>query len=149
MKINQNQATIPPVGSTQPSGIVALKKTEIKSSNQKDVPVTEGAEKIEQKGLGLVAKKIEREEKGEDAKIVNLSSVVAQINEQVQNVQRDLLFTIDEDSGKDVVTILDSKSKEVIKQIPSEEMLELARTLSEQLQGDDVTQVVKLFSSIA
>lgn len=149
MEINHNQATSPPVGSKQPSGLIALKKAEINSSNQTHVPVAEGAEEAGQTRLDLQAKKNEREEKRKDDNVIDMNSVVAQVNEQVQNVQRDLLFSVDELSGKDVVTILDSKSKEVIKQIPSEEMLELARRLNEQLEGDDVAQVVKLFSSIA
>lgn len=43
-------------------------------------------------------------------------------------------FSIDEDSGVRVVKVLDSKSNEVIRQIPSEEAIEIARAL-DKLQG--------------
>jgi flagellar protein FlaG len=79
-----------------------------------------------------------------------LSSAIHLINERVQNLQRDLVFSVDEDTGKDVVTILDAKSSKVIRQIPSEEMLELAKNLSAQLDDiDDQAKVANLFSSKA
>ncbi|MFW5426291.1 MAG: flagellar protein FlaG [Methylophagaceae bacterium] len=61
----------------------------------------------------------------------NLQEAVSQINDYVQNLQRDLQFTVDEATGKDVVTVIDSESKEVIRQLPSEEALALARRLAE------------------
>ncbi len=65
----------------------------------------------------------------------NLQVAVSQINDYVQNLQRNLQFTVDETTGKDVVTIIDSESKEVIRQLPSEEALELARRLAENREG--------------
>jgi flagellar protein FlaG len=61
----------------------------------------------------------------------SLQSAVAQINEHMQNVERSLQFTIDEDSGKDVVTVLDKKTEEIIRQFPSEEVLVIARQIAE------------------
>ena len=60
----------------------------------------------------------------------NLHEAVSQINDYVQNLQRNLQFTVDEESGRDVVTVIDSQSEEVIRQIPSEEVLELSRRLA-------------------
>lgn len=61
----------------------------------------------------------------------SLQSAVAQINEHMQNVERSLQFTIDEDSGRDVVTVLDKKTEEIIRQFPSEEVLVIARQIAE------------------
>ena len=61
----------------------------------------------------------------------SLQSAVAQINEHMQNMERTLQFTIDEDSGKDVVTVLDKKTEEIIRQFPSEEVLVIARQIAE------------------
>lgn len=63
-----------------------------------------------------------------------VDETVGRMNEYVQNFQRDLQFRVDEDSQRIVVTVLDSKSGEVIRQIPSEEVLAVARSL-EQGQG--------------
>jgi flagellar protein FlaG len=60
----------------------------------------------------------------------NLHVAVSQINDYVQNLQRNLQFSVDEVTGKDVVTIIDSETEQVIRQIPSEEILEVARHLT-------------------
>jgi flagellar protein FlaG len=72
----------------------------------------------------------------------SLQAAVAQLNHYMQNVERSLQFTIDEDSGKDVVTVLDKKTEEIIRQFPSEEVLVIARQIAEQRDGG-----VSLFSS--
>lgn len=67
-----------------------------------------------------------------------LKAAMSQISNYVQNVQRNLNFSIDEASGQTIVKVIDSESEEVIRQIPSEEMLALARRLSE-LGGEQVS----------
>ena len=55
--------------------------------------------------------------------------VVEKLNRQIQSLQRELSFSVDEDSGRTVVRVLDSQTNEVVRQIPSEEVLKLARQL--------------------
>ncbi len=74
----------------------------------------------------------------------SLQNAVAQINEYMQKLERSLQFTIDEGSGKEVVTVLDKNTEEIIRQFPSEETLVIARQIAE--HKDDV---VNLFSSQA
>lgn len=52
----------------------------------------------------------------------------------VQPIANNLEFSIDDDTGKTVVKVMDTATKEVIRQIPSEEILEIARAL-DRLQG--------------
>ncbi|MDT8372267.1 MAG: flagellar protein FlaG [Gammaproteobacteria bacterium] len=78
----------------------------------------------------------------QDESAQNLQGAVSQINDYVQNLQRSLLFTVDEASGKDVVTVLDSETEEVIRQYPSDEILAIARRLAEQKDEE-----LNLFSS--
>ncbi len=59
---------------------------------------------------------------------------VEQIQEAVNNLAQNLQFSIDEDTGKTVVKILDSQTQEVIRQFPSEEAIAIARTL-DKVQG--------------
>ncbi len=63
-----------------------------------------------------------------DAKSIasKVETIVSQMSEYVQNHQRDLQFKIDKDSGQTVITVLDSESREVIRQIPHERMIHLA-----------------------
>lgn len=58
-----------------------------------------------------------------------VEAAVSQISEFIQSIQRDLVFSIDESSDRLVVKIVDSKTHEVIRQIPSEEMLRIASHL--------------------
>ncbi len=60
-----------------------------------------------------------------------LREAVSELNTQIQAVQRDLSFTMDEASGKTVIKVLDSDSGEVIRQIPSEEMIAIATYFKE------------------
>lgn len=58
-----------------------------------------------------------------------VEQAVSQVNEFVQNLSRDLQFTVDEDSGRTVIKVLDTETKEVIRQIPPEELLRIANHL--------------------
>lgn len=60
----------------------------------------------------------------------NLDKAIKQLNDYVQSVNRDLLFTVDKDSGRTVIKVVDSSTKEVIRQFPSEEVLQVAKELS-------------------
>jgi flagellar protein FlaG len=73
----------------------------------------------------------------------NLERAVNTLNSKVQAVQRDLNFSIDEDSGRTVVKVVDSTTDEVIRQIPSEEVLALARNLGEVVTRDAAGLLVK------
>lgn len=48
-----------------------------------------------------------------------------------QSVSRDLSFSVDDGSGQVVVKVTDATSGDVIRQIPSEEALQLAENLSD------------------
>jgi len=68
----------------------------------------------------------------------SLSSVVDELSRSVQSIQRKLEFKIDDNSGRTVVTVRDSKSEEVIRQFPSEQILELSARVRE-MQADRIT----------
>ncbi|MCC7136249.1 MAG: flagellar protein FlaG [Nitrosomonas sp.] len=58
-----------------------------------------------------------------------VEDAVKQIEQFTQSVAQNLKFSIDEDTGKTVVKIMDSQTNELIRQIPSEEAINIARTL--------------------
>jgi len=64
---------------------------------------------------------------GKQVNDVSLQSAVTKMNEHVQSLQRNLQFSVDDESGRSIVTVMDRETEEVIRQIPSEEMLALAR----------------------
>lgn len=57
-----------------------------------------------------------------------------QIEQFIHTVAQNLQFKIDDDSGQIVVRLVDNETQKVIRQIPSEEMLEIAKTL-DKLKG--------------
>ena len=64
-----------------------------------------------------------------------LDEAVAKVESFLKVQNRDLAFTIDEKTNRSVVTVKDSQSGDVIRQIPSEEVLKLAERIQE-LQQD-------------
>lgn len=64
-----------------------------------------------------------------------LKEAVEQVESFLKVQNRDLAFTVDEDTDRSVVTVIDSKSGDVIRQIPSEDLLKLAERIQE-LQED-------------
>ena len=63
-----------------------------------------------------------------------LNEAVKATNDFVQSVNSNVEFTIDKDTGKNVIKVIDTTTKEVIRQFPSEEMLSIAKALT-QIQG--------------
>lgn len=59
---------------------------------------------------------------------------VSKINQAIQSISRDLEFSVDEDTKMNVVKVVDIKTKDVIRQFPSEEVLAIAKAL-DKLQG--------------
>lgn len=78
----------------------------------------------------------------------NIETAVAQISDFVQARNRQLAFSIDEESQRSVVKVTDSESGEVIRQIPSEEVLALSERIKE-LQSDVGAAVGVLFNKQA
>ncbi|QYZ65530.1 MAG: flagellar protein FlaG [Gammaproteobacteria bacterium (ex Lamellibrachia satsuma)] len=60
-----------------------------------------------------------------------LKGAVSQMQDFAQVLQRELQFDLDEDSGKTVVRVMDRQSGDLIRQIPSEEVLALAKHMQE------------------
>lgn len=70
------------------------------------------------------------ETKTAEAKSVEVRDAVSKLNDFAQKTQRDLNFQVDEDSGKTVIKVYDRHSEQLVRQIPNEEALEMAKRLS-------------------
>ena len=60
-----------------------------------------------------------------------LETAISNMQDFTQNIQRNLNFTISENTGRTIVEVTDSASGEVIRQLPTEEALRLAESLDE------------------
>jgi flagellar protein FlaG len=63
-----------------------------------------------------------------------LLQAVDEVRKAIEPVAQDLLFSIDDDTGHTVVKVVDASTDEVIRQIPSAEVLAIAKAL-DKLQG--------------
>jgi len=63
-----------------------------------------------------------------------IEEAVKAVQKFVQPMASNLQFTIDEETGIKVVKVIDTATKDVIRQFPSEEILQIAKAL-DKLQG--------------
>ena len=87
----------------------------------------------------------QQEQNNNEQSDLSIENALAEISEFVQNNGRQLNFSIDEGSQKNVVKVTDSQTGDIIRQIPSEEVLRLSERLRD-LQLDVGTAVGVLFN---
>ena len=63
-----------------------------------------------------------------------LLQAVDEVKKAIAPVAQNLLFSIDDDTGRTIVKIVDSQTDEVIRQMPSEEVLAISKAI-DKLQG--------------
>lgn len=68
-----------------------------------------------------------------------VKQAVEQVNKAVQSFSHNLQFSVDEDTNKTIVRVVDTSSGELIRQIPSQEIIEIAKAL-DKLQGMIIRQ---------
>lgn len=78
---------------------------------------------------------VEAEQKLETKKKEELHKAVKELNEYVKSMDRGLSFHLDSESGRQVITVREVSSGEIIRQIPDEKMLDVARELAASASG--------------
>ncbi|MBS0372157.1 MAG: flagellar protein FlaG [Proteobacteria bacterium] len=92
-------------------------------------------------GETSAAKSITEADKATQLSPDQLAQAVNQIQDVIKQTAQSLQFSIDKDTGTTVVKVVDTESKKVLRQIPSEEVLAIAKAL-DKLQGLLVKQKV-------
>ncbi len=100
--------------------------------NRSAVAATSAAEQQRQ-SVAIAEIHVEQVEISRD----ELEDVVSRLQDYVQSIQRDMQFHIDDATGRVIVQVIDSNSKEVVRQIPSEEMLAIARHLADAIENNN------------
>lgn len=72
----------------------------------------------------------QKEQPSED----QVKSAVEKLNEFVKTSASNLQFSVDKESGMRIIKVVDPETKDVIRQIPSEEAVEIAKAIGK-LQG--------------
>jgi flagellar protein FlaG len=63
-----------------------------------------------------------------------VNEAVKQINNTLKNMSQNLEFSVDSDANRTIVKVVDQQTKDVIRQIPTAEALEIAKAL-DRVQG--------------
>ncbi|OKY24705.1 flagellar protein FlaG [Thalassotalea sp. PP2-459] len=87
----------------------------------------------------LQQKKIEAQEaKTEEESNAEIKTALDEISEFMQLYNRNVNFSMDEESEKTVIKVFDTESNELIKQFPSDELIELAQKIKGLRQDIDL-----------
>ena len=65
----------------------------------------------------------------------DLERVVDGLNVYVQNLKREIRFSVDEESGRTVISVIDGASKDLVRQIPPEAIASVSRNLQNHVSG--------------
>ena len=91
---------------------------------------TTGAKKVDQ-GSSSGGLSASGQAAGQRPARAALEHTVQDLNGLVQDLQREVRFSLDDNSGEVVVKIVDRQTDEVIRQIPSEDVLQLREKLQQ------------------
>lgn len=106
---------------------VSNQATQIRAEEQVKVRQQERLEKVKP-AEEIVEQRIQKNRQ-------EMEKMMETMNEFVNSINKGLSFRIDEESGRDVVTIYEASSGDVIKQYPDEEMLIILRRLAARTSG--------------
>ncbi|WP_323752016.1 flagellar protein FlaG [Marinobacter sp.] len=130
--VNLNNPELKIVRSGAPAPAKAMSSSQAKGQNAPDlVSPAAGNRPIQSVGVANEASKAERLEQANKKQQQDLDQAVSQLNDYVQNVQRDLQFEVDSELGQTIVKVVDQSTQEVIRQMPNEVALRLAENLQQ------------------
>ncbi|MBV1913716.1 MAG: flagellar protein FlaG [Cycloclasticus sp.] len=73
--------------------------------------------------------------------VQKIEESVSDLNSFVQNVQRGIQFSVQEETGRSIITVTDKESGDVIRTFPSEDVLAMAAYLAEnKAQSEEVAR---------
>ena len=105
------------------------KKAETQAIANKAVSDVNGVESVEAiAGKDKISKVVKESQAGDEQQV--LEEVASNLQNFVNLIDKELKFTVDTETGRQVVTVKDGTNGEIIRQIPSEEVLKLAQNLA-------------------
>ena len=129
MDISSYTSNIQPYGSESGTKIASKNDGVQLDSLIKEPQVNE---KVSESAAQAVERVIEATKEREKLNREERERVVEQVNDFISSINKGLSFRVDEESGRDVVTIYEADTGDIIRQIPDEELLEILRRLRDQ-----------------
>lgn len=110
--------------------VTDLNKTaEVKEISNESVEQVNGSELVQAIQEKEQVNNRSQEQQASEEKEV-LENVASNLQDFVNLIDKELQFTVDTETGRQVVTVKDGTNGEIIRQIPSEEVLKLAQNLA-------------------
>ena len=72
-----------------------------------------------------------RAQENKQAEVAEIKKAASQVNDFVKQIDRNLEFSVDESSGRVIITVREPETGKIIRQIPPEELLVIAKLVSE------------------
>jgi flagellar protein FlaG len=128
--VNLNSADLKLVRTGDKAPVRAISSAQAEGRNASAQVATSGQNTAASKTAAAdKLSKAEKLENRNEAQREQLDEAVSQLNDFVQNIQRDLQFEVSDDLGETIVRVVDQSTKEVIRQIPDEVAVRLAENL--------------------
>ncbi|MEZ8106478.1 flagellar protein FlaG [Vibrio cortegadensis] len=128
MDISSYTSNIQPYGS--PSGIQIASENNSGAPNVSRSKEVKQPEKVVEEHEVTVGAAIELAKERQELNKEQRVKMVEKMNEFISSINKGVSFKVDEESGRDVVTIYEATTGDIIRQIPDEEMLEILRRLA-------------------
>lgn len=90
-------------------------------------------------GVSEPNNKVEKKKNDEFVQTFDSNSIESKVSDLLEEDTLKAKFSIDEDTNKMILTIVDRKTDEVVKQYPPEVSLKIARMVSEMIENNSVT----------
>ncbi|WP_405420577.1 flagellar protein FlaG [Marinobacter flavimaris] len=130
--VNLNSPDLKLVRTSEQVPARAISSSQAEGRNASDLAGSSAAvSQVESSQVASDVSKAEKLQARNEATREQLDDAVSQLNDFVQNVQRDLQFEVDNELGQTVVRVVDQQTREVIRQIPDEVALRLAENLQQ------------------
>ncbi|MEG3693171.1 flagellar protein FlaG [Vibrio coralliirubri] len=139
MEIPSNASNIQPYGSPNGIKIASDEGSSASSiSRLKEATSYGKVEKSKEEATEAAIRLAQHRQELNDEERVKM---VEKVNEFISSLNKGVAFKVDEESGRDVVTIYETTTGDIIRQIPDEEMLEILRRLAAQNSNSRIFEV--------
>lgn len=122
----QAQQPVRFTGDSAPVVVAATNHTNLEAKTAAEIKLPQGAEDQAQHAEQVASQHPSAEK---------LKGLVDNINRALKLANRNLEFSVDESTSKQVVKLVDSDTGDLIRQFPSDEMLAISRAIDQVRQG--------------
>ncbi|CAV17806.1 MULTISPECIES: flagellar protein FlaG [Vibrio] len=138
MEILSNASNIQPYGS--PNGIKFASDKGSSASSTLQPKETTSYDKVEKSKEMATEAAIQLAQHRQELNDAERVKMVEKVNEFISSLNKGVAFKVDEETGRDVVTIYETTTGDIIRQIPDEEMLEILRRLAAQTSNSGILE---------